>query len=174
MPRHRLPALSAWLVVAFGLGLSSGCNESDRPGGDDCQPVRYPQRNQQKVTIDQGIWGDVWFWEGDFMPPCPTGTVTAVEREMRVHALTSLADVVWEPASSFISEIHTELVATVFSDDDGFFEVVLPAGTYSLFAVEDTLFYANGFDGQGNIFPVEVAEGQASGVLFPIDHLSTW
>ena len=38
----------------------------------------------------------------------------------------------------------------------GFFEVSLPVGQYSLFVREDSLLYANWFDGHGNIWPVSV------------------
>ncbi|MDZ7765838.1 MAG: hypothetical protein U5K00_15710 [Melioribacteraceae bacterium] len=32
------------------------------------------------MTISEGVWGNVWFWEGDFMPGSPDGTITPVIR----------------------------------------------------------------------------------------------
>jgi hypothetical protein len=158
------------LVLTLGmLLLVLGC--SDDWG---CKHVRYPASNARKVTIKQGMWGDVWFWQGDFMPVCPSGTVTAVAREMRIYELTSSDQVDYAGSGTFYSAIHTQLVATTHSDNKGFFQVELPAGWYSLFAVEDTLFYANLFDGSGNIFPVLVEEGKVTDAHFDIDYLSTW
>jgi hypothetical protein len=153
-------------------GCGSGVCEPD--SHQDCPGDQWPPRNGDKVTIEQGIWGDVWFWEGDFMPPCPTGTVTAVARELRIHALTGIDDV--EPAgySTFYTAVHTELVATTWSDTAGFFEVELEPGWYSLFAVEDTFYYASLFGGGGLIWPVGVVEGEVSETLFEINYLMTW
>ena len=139
-----------------------------------CPGDRLPQRNHHKVTIEQGIWGDVWFWEGDFMPPCPTGTVTAVSREMRIHELAGLDDVDPPGYGRFYSAVHTPLVAVVQSGENGFFEVALEPGHYSIFAVEDTLLYANWFAGGGNINPVTVDPGAVTGITFDITYLLTW
>jgi hypothetical protein len=169
--------LAVVLALVGAIPVLPACRWSEpEPCGPDWVPVDYPDRNDARVTIEQGIWGDVWFWEGDFMPMCPSGTATAAAREMRVHELTSEDDVEHAPGTwwPFYSEVRTPLVASVWSDADGFFEVALPPGMYSLFAVEDTLFYANGFDGYGNIYPVTVRAGQVTEILFNIDYLSTW
>ena len=163
------------IVVAGALALAGcTCNvfAPDQPPG--CPGNERPPRNGDKVTITQGVWGDVWFWEGDFMPPCPMGTVTAVARELRIHELTGIDEV--EPAgySTFYTAVHTELVATGWSDTTGFFEVELEPGWYSLFAVEDTFYYASLFGGGGLVWPVEVAEGEVSEVLFDINYLMWW
>jgi hypothetical protein len=93
---------------------------------------------------------------------------------MRIHQLTT-----WDQAdevgyTAFFSSIHTELVATVYSNGAGFFQVELPPGSYSLFAVEDTLFYADRFDGSGYINPVVVKEGQVTEAHFDIDYMAAW
>ena len=168
-------------VLAFSLILlAMGCSDDaqrclDCPCGPDWTPPERPAHNSGKVTIQQGIWGDVWFWQGNFMPGCPTGTVSAVARELRIHELTNLADVEVAEDWTFYTSIHTRLVAVVHSDETGFFEIELPPGAYSLFSVEhDTLFFANGFDGLGNIYPVHVKEGQVSDGHFDITYMSAW
>lgn len=116
-----------------------------------------------RVTIEQGIWGDVSFWEGGVMPPCPSGTVTAVYREPRIHELTSLDQVVQgESHPAFYSAVNNELVAPTSSDESTFFEVELEVGTYSVFAIEDLLYSANGLDGHSNIWQIEVAGGEVT------------
>ena len=163
------------LVLCVLATLTLGCTEKGHPpcGPDWCH-VEYPPHNEDLVTIDQGVWGDVWFWEGDFMPPCPTGTVTAVSREMRIHELAGLDDVDPPGYGRFYSAVHTPLVAVVQSGDNGFFDVALEPGHYSIFAVEDTLLYANWFAGGGNINPVTVDPGEVTGITFDITYLSTW
>ncbi|MFH1313723.1 MAG: hypothetical protein ABIJ00_10935 [Candidatus Eisenbacteria bacterium] len=41
---------------------------------------------------------------------------------------------------------------------------------YSVLAVEDSLFYANGFDGSANIYPVQVRVNEATEIRFDIDY----
>jgi len=162
------------IVIVLLMAIISGCDRWFSEDEWDCPGLKLPSHNDDKVTIQQGIWGDVWFWEGDFMPVCPSGTVMAVSREMRIHELTSVEDVEPTGARTFYRVINTELVATATSDSLGFFEVALAPGIYSIFAVEDSMFYVNRFDGQGNIFPVTVNEGQVTGITFDIDYLSSW
>jgi len=118
------------------------------------------------------MWGDVWFWEGDFMPPCAKGTVSAVRREVRIHQLSSLSDVLG--SGPFYRQVNTPLVATTWSDEDGFFQAAVPAGIYSVFVVEDSLLYANSFDGHMNIFPVKVDSDLVTPVLFNISYRATY
>jgi hypothetical protein len=161
-----------WVVAVALLVAVPGCRwiSDDYP---DCPDTELPPTHGHRVTIEQGIWGDVWFWEGDFMPVCPSGTVTAVAREMRVYEVAGFDDVDVVGYSCFYTAVHTPLVAVVQSDEDGFFEVTLEPGRYSVFAVEDTLLYANGFDGYGNIYPVTVDTAQVIGFTFDITYLAT-
>ncbi len=52
--------------------------------------------------------------------------------------------------------IKTALAAKTCSNAKGYFELALPIGKYSVFVLEPEGLYANYFDGQGNINPVEV------------------
>jgi hypothetical protein len=170
---NRIGTLAA-LLIAGAFWVACGGTDPASPCGDDWSPVEYPNRNGDRVSIPQGVWGDVWFWEGNFMPVCPTGSVAGVGREMRIHELTSRNDVEMEGVGPFYSEIRTPLVSTVWSDADGFFQVSLPAGRYSVFSVEDTLFYANRFDGNGHIFPVQVVGDSVTGVRFDITYRAAY
>jgi hypothetical protein len=168
---NRMRTLLALASVIAGV-LWLGCEETG-PCGDHRSPVKNPPRNGNRVSISQGIWGDVWYWGGNFMPPCPTGTVRAVGREIRIHELTSVSDV--EIASGgMYRKIRTTLVATVWSDADGFFQAGLPVGRYSLFVVEDSLFYASSGDGEGHLMPVEVLENSVTGTRIDITYQAAW
>jgi hypothetical protein len=149
--------------------LAGGCNGATCPTscGGDADPDLAP--------IEQGISGEVLFWEGDFMPPGPySGTVTGVSREMHIHELTSVDDVEPPDYYCFYSAVNTPLAAVAHSDSNGFFEVALEPGEYSIFSVEDTLLYANLFAGGGNIFPVTVEPGEVTSISFDITYLAFW
>ena len=139
----------------------------------ECEGTRYPPRSSRFVSISEGAWGDVWFWQGDFMPVCPSGTIRPVAREVLFYELTALDSVVQVGWGPFYSEVHSKLVATTRSNQRGFFQISLPPDTYSVFVREDSLLYANGFDGHGNIFPVEVKKNEATGFRIDITYAST-
>ena len=102
-----------------------------------------PPRNESSVTISQGLWGDVWFWQGDFMPP-ETGTVRPCAREVVVFEIATLEDLTRAEGagSRFFSEVRTEEIARTTSRVDGFFELALPPGEYSVFVVEGSMYYS--------------------------------
>lgn len=138
----------------------------------DCG-TRLPIRNSRSVTITEGAWGDVWFWQGDFMPGCPTGTVKPVVRQVLFYELTGLDSAVTaSPGGPFYTRVMSKLVATTQSNGRGFFQVHLDPGTYSVFVREDTLLYSNSFDAEGHIFPVVVRNGEATGIRFNITYAS--
>jgi hypothetical protein len=159
-------------AVLLLMGATGACHHADEP----CtHQALLPARNGAKVSIAQGIWGDVWFWAGNFQPPCITGTVAPVSREVLVHDLTPYDSVTFAARGpTFYSAIRTPLIATIRSDASGFFQVQLPPGTYSIFTREDTLFYANGLDGHGNIWPVSVVADSVTGIRFDINYEASW
>ena len=139
-----------------------------------CFSEDYPPRNSEKVTINQGLWGDVWFWKGDFMP-VGFGTICQVKRTIYIYDLTHENDIVrTEPYTSFYSTISTHLVTTVESDSTGFFQIKLNPGSYSIFVMEDNSYYSNLFDGDGAIFPVNIQSGKVAEIRFDITYDATF
>jgi len=122
----------------------------------------FPPDNAYKVTIKQGVWGNVWFWEGNFMPSTDnssSGKISAVVREIYVYEATRFDEVVRDSLSfsfSFYKEIKTKFIDKVTSDKDGFFQISLPPGKYSFFVKENSLFYGSLTDGEGDLVPAEV------------------
>ena len=103
--------------------------------------VRYPPDTSKQVTITQGVWGNVWFWEGNFQPIEPDGTVTPIQRQVFIFEATS-SDSVSNATGGFWSNIRTKLIATTSSNPTGFFQINLPVGRYSVFVKEDSLYWS--------------------------------
>ncbi len=74
----------------------------------------------------------------------------------------------------FHTNIQTNLVTQVVTDANGNFAVGLAPGKYSLFSKEEKGLYANLFDGENNIFPVEVQQGQVTTVEFLINYNASY
>lgn len=119
----------------------------------------------------QGIKGKVIWKSGNLMPsPDRTEVVgTPIVRELYVYELTNISQTVSE--GSFYKTIKTKFIKKVKSEIDGEFVVFLPEGNYSLFVKEgEKGFYANSFDGEGNIFPVKVEKNKLQTVEFVISY----
>ena len=129
-------------------------------------------------TIKQGVYGFVEFWEGDFMPTIPPisgrGKITPVVRTLVVHTATRFDSVAQVGYSPFYSAIYTRRVTATSSNELGFFQVELQPGKYSFFVIEDSLYYANGTDGEGSICPVIVQKDSLSFLQFNITYKATF
>lgn len=135
--------------------LALNCEDSFNSG------KHYPPDNHEMVNITQGVWGNVWFWEGDFMPTTDNfsnGTITPVEREIYIHLATSFDSVIDNASlgGGFYDSILTRQVAKVNSNNSGFYQIELPPGKYSFFVKEGSLFYGNAGDSEGHIMSARV------------------
>jgi hypothetical protein len=158
---------NALLIFSLFLFLFISCDEESEPVLN-CYTESDPPRNSQNVTIEQGVWGDVWFWSGNFMPP-GRGEICQVVRKVLVYELTTREDVDKVDYTPFYTAIHTKLISSVVSDNLGFFQIELEPGTYSLFVQEDNEYYSNLYSSQG-IFPVTIESGKVSEVRFDITY----
>ena len=160
-------SLSIFLVVTLIFSIS--CNDSVSP--------EVPIDNEHKVTINQGAWGNVRFWKGDFMPmydESSGGTITPVVRDIYIHVATTGDMVDRIEYTTFYTSINSKLIAVSQSDNDGFFQVKLAPGKYSFFVMEDSKFYANGNDGFGHILPAEVFEDSVTQIDIDITYMATY
>lgn len=157
------------IIIFSSLILSCG---SDGELEKQCYNDSDPPRNNEKISIDQGFWGDVWFWSGNFMP-VGRGEICQVRREIHIYELTTLNDVKQIGYTSFYTEIKTKHIATTTSDDSGFFEIELSPGTYSIFIKEGDNYYSNRSNSLG-IFPVTIVTDEITGVRIDITYKATF
>ncbi len=158
-------------VAAIAMLALSGCDKVTEtlppPTGTDTIP-----------TIQQGVYGRVYFWEGDFMPVVPPapprGTITPVQRTLVVHTPTRFDSVEQVNYSAFYRRILTQRIGTTASNSAGFFQIPLAPGRYSFFVVEDSLFYANGGDGLGFLLPVTVVQDSLTRLDINITYKATF
>ncbi len=131
---------------------------------------------EQQATIKQGIAGRVVWEAGNQMPspdvPRSSGR-KGVQRQVFVYELTSGTQATTTDGV-FHTNIQTNLVTQVVTDANGYFAVSLEPGRYSVFTREEQGLYANLFDGQNNIYPVEVKQGEVTQVEFLINYNATY
>ncbi|GAB3538627.1 hypothetical protein GCM10027443_33930 [Pontibacter brevis] len=130
---------------------------------------------EQQAPIEQGIAGKV-VWKSGNQMPSPDALPSkgrGVQRTLYVYELTNGSQAKTTDGV-FHTNIQTNLITQVETDADGNFAVSLKPGRYSLFTKEEQGLYANHFDGEMNIFPVEVQEGQVTDVEFIINYAASY
>jgi len=115
-------------------------------------------------TISQGLYGRVVVYKGNCMPGAGECKISHPSRRVFIR----------EPATDEqISESYlvrsVGLVATTTADKDGFYEVSLVPGTYSVFVEDDGKEYCGFFGGQHEACQVAIGDGLTEREL-QIDH----
>jgi len=141
----------------------SGCNK-DNSTSITCDIQKAYTENAKKVTIPAGVWGTVASMEGNCMPiidPSLSSCKTCpVKRTVKIFEYTLAANAT--PAVNspvFFESFSTRLITSVETDDNGFFQINIPNGHYTIAIVENGKLYANGTDGQGGLSPFQVLNG---------------
>ena len=103
------------------------------------EPVDY----SKLVTIKQGVWGSCTYLTGDCMPMVGGNSSCKsepVKRTIYIYASTADTQAV-KIGTSFYSQINTTLIAQTQSADNGFFQISLQPGKYSVLVLEQGKFY---------------------------------
>lgn len=93
-----------------------------------------------------------------------------VSREVGFFEATKVDQIVSGASSGFYKKLKTKLIKSAKSGADGCIAVELPVGTYSVLVKENGEWYANQFNGEGEIFPIEVKEGETTQLEFRITY----
>ena len=119
-------------------------------------------QNTGKLNIKQGVYGHVYWLQGNMMPSPDEPNANGgkpIEKQINIYKVVSFKDV--EGQAPLFTKINAELVKTVKSNAQGFYQCELPPGKYSIFTVEEEgSFFANNFNGEGEINTVEIVAGQ--------------
>lgn len=144
---------------------SSGDSSMEPPIiGDATDEKDTPTKSDEEleVNVSQGMYGKVLLRTGNCMPGPGLGDQ---ERENDCEANPIETTVyVREPTprdnmeSRYLAE-ETSLIKQVGTDKEGFYEVELAPGTYSVFVEDDGKEYCSLNDGQGRMCPVKVGNG---------------
>lgn len=138
---------------------------------DEISIIKLLPSNEEKVSITQGVWGNVLYWQGNFQPFENDGKITPVIREIYFFKPTNIQILTSTPAyTPFYSSILTEFVAKTRSDSSGFYQITLPPGNYSVFVKENDKYYANRGDGYGQMNPVIVTQGSVTKLQIDIQY----
>ena len=127
------------------------------------QTMELQTRNKNKLGITGGIYGTLVKSEGNCMQtrtyngPC---NQFPIKRTIVVYEYTT-ADKTKQTNNAFY-EVYTRRIATTTCDDEGFFELALEPGEYSVFVQEDGYLYANKFNAKGGIARVVVTTSDVS------------
>lgn len=90
--------------------------------------------------------------------------------EILIYKPTKIADTEGDGATKF-TKIKTKLVKKTWTDKTGKFCINLPIGKYSIFINDpDYGLFANTFDGEMTICPIEIVKGKNKEISLQITH----
>ena len=153
-----------WMVCI----LLSSCDIFNFSDDDDLK--RLIERNKEKITISTGFSGTLIMKEGNCMPgmPRPGCKAFPVSRTIFIYEYTTKKSVVG--IGPFYDTINSALVGHCIADNEGFFQISLHPGKYSIFIEENDKYYADISDGQGGINPVTVKSDSVSVIKLILDY----
>lgn len=170
------------LPLALLLSQCNGANQTHQDTqNEQMENQELPQQAQakeaqeQQAPVEQGIAGQVLWVSGNQMPSpdAPPSKGRGVQRTLYIYELTN-ASQANTTDGVFHTNIQTNLVTQVVTDANGNFAVSLKPGRYSLFSKEEKGLFASLYDGEMNINPVEVQEGQVTQVEFLINYQASY
>jgi hypothetical protein len=155
------------LLYLLLLPFFPGCDKSTEEtiSNTACDMNTTYTRNASKTNISNGIYGTVSSMEGNCMPMVQPSSNTCthcpVNRTLRVHALTRSQDATSVSGKpGFYTSVNTLLIREITTDNEGFFQVELPPGQYSVFILENGWLHAASMDGNGGLNTVTVTSGR--------------
>ena len=124
-------------------------------------------------TVEQGVVGQVL--RVDDRNAFDIAYSTPLATEVRAHEVTSMQKVSFDGGvntHAAIAEIDSTLIASTFSEEDGFFELDLETGSYSLFvkAPESDTWYCADWDEEDQMCVFEVRRNAATIYIIELDY----
>jgi hypothetical protein len=162
------------LICFLILILSTSC-ETRKEQEDIKQSVNTDElikENASKVSLKIGIAGTLLKKDGNCMPMIGSTATSCrtypVSRTILIYDYTTSKDVEgWGP---LYNSVNLGFVISCNADKNGFFQVTINPGKYSVFIKESNKFYANSSDGMGGINPFIVKNDSVSIITLVLDY----
>lgn len=125
--------------------------------------------------ISEGITGTIVLKEGSFKSNGDLdvdGRVIGVARKIYVYKKTNM-HAVNIAEGDFLTYVYSELVDSLESNRDGFFEKKMQPGDYSLFVLENNRLYSK-LNDEEYYYPVQVAKDSVSQLNLEIDYQAVY
>lgn len=129
---------------------------------------------QRHTNIDQGVKGFVLEVKGNQMPGKNKSVSPGEPVSCMVYAfpLQKLNEVT--VTDNVFYEFMASPVDSSQSKKDGSYALRLPAGDYSIVIKEKGQYYANSFDGDGNINPVQISQNEIVELNILINYMAEY
>lgn len=174
--------MKAYIFIAalFVLAAATGCRKhADAPEAQAPKPADWTNKidelkahNQAKVTVTQGIWGTLTRKEGNCMPGADPKTTSCreypIKETIRIYEYTRESDVTRD-AERYITSINTKMLAITEADAEGFFQLYMATGKYSIINEYEGKLYCNITDNNGGLQPVTVGANAVSNLVTRVD-----
>ena len=133
-------------------------------------------KNNVQPKIQQGVYGQVTWLEGNIMPSPDEPKSTngqPIERSICIYKVATLSETIGQ--APLFSSVNSKLVKIVKTNTNGDYECELPIGVYSIFTKEPNFgYFANSFNGKGQISMVEVKKGSVVRWNINIDYKASY
>lgn len=149
-----------YLILVLISLLAISCNKEDNNNEKGIDLIKLYELNEGKITISQGLAGTLIITEGNCMPMFDTynwiNTFKAypVKRKILIYEYTLLNNVIGY--GPFYDSVETHIIGETESDENGFYQIKVDSGRYSIFILENEKYYASSGDGQGGINPIYI------------------
>jgi hypothetical protein len=162
------------LIFFLNLILLGSC-ETKKEQDDKIQLINTEElikSNGLKVSLNIGVAGTLLKKDGNCMPMIGSSGTSCrtypVSRTIMIYDYTTTNEVDgWGPS---YKAVRSRLVAQCIADKDGFFQVAVNPGKYSIFIKENDNFYANSYDGQGGIQSITVKNDSVNIITLVLDY----
>ena len=128
------------------------------------------EHNAKKVSISTGGFGTLIQREGNCMPIVDSNECRwfPISNTIQIYSYTTLDNVFGD--GPFFTAVNTKLLEEIKPDNEGFFQFKLDTGKYSVFIVENGAFYANSYNGQRGINPIEIVQDSVTNIDMVLDY----
>lgn len=129
----------------------------------------------QKIAV--GVKGTVLWVTGNHMPgpdmPKPAPMPYA-NKLVGIFPLTKLNETVEGQSAGFYRQLKNKPLQVVKTNKQGCYQVRIMPGTYSIMVWERNQWYANSFQGGGEINPVTVTAGQIANLDLEVNYTAVY